>query len=425
MARKKSEKTKPARAAIRYVAITRRGILALAGILIVPWVILAAAWLRPAHTPGVVADVRETAPGLPGRAGKWGKLSLTPIVISPPMELMFTDWGFQPRPAWFFPEASAGRAIGMLRAAGVPASEAEPLRSRVRSEPRISGVVIQPDPEWVRSLAPGVRSNVYQMLSRTWLNRDQSLAFRYRGSNLEEWLGADRVSPRTRQLVEPLVYSDGEYMLFSDVALVQSEVGSEEELRRLGKALCRQPTVLARLSVGDAADVDRLIEYWGRGGRHTMVRPLLESIAEGGPGRFADVANLLPPFARNRIYRYPNVRSGDPGKQPLPNCLWSSLNFFRENPDDRYLDDAIALKALREDYAVVESDFELGDVVTFLDEGGNLFHAAVYIADDFVFTKNGASRMTPWTLQSIDDVRGFYRWRSADPRLVFHRRKGL
>jgi hypothetical protein len=58
----------------------------------------------------------------------------------------------------------------------------------------------------------------------------------------------------------------------------------------------------------------------------------------------------------------------------------SSLNFFSQNPDNRFLDAAFALKALKENYFIVESDFELGDIIAFLDENGDIFHAAVYIA---------------------------------------------
>jgi hypothetical protein len=165
------------------------------------------------------------------------------------------------------------------------------------------------------------------------------------------------------------------------------------------------------------------VEYWGRGGRRTEIRPLLESAAGGGADRFIDVVHLLPPFAQNHLYCYPKLSAGDLDRPAVVNCLWTSLNFFNPKPDDRFLDTAVALKALKEDYFIVESDFELGDIVAFLDEEGNIFHAAVYIAGDLVFSKNGISAMAPWTLSSLDDVKGYYRWRSENPRLIVHRRK--
>jgi len=152
---------------------------------------------------------------------------------------------------------------------------------------------------------------------------------------------------------------------------------------------------------------------------------LIESVAGGAPGQFIDVIHLLPPFARNHLYCYPELSVADLDKPTVVNCLWTSLNFFLPNPDNRFLDAAVALKTLKEDYFVVETDFELGDIVAFLDEKGSIFHAAVYIADDLVFSKNGISAMAPWTLMSLNDVKGYYRGRSENPRLIVHRRKDL
>jgi hypothetical protein len=54
-----------------------------------------------------------------------------------------------------------------------------------------------------------------------------------------------------------------------------------------------------------------------------------------------------------------------------------------------------------------------------------MFHAAVYIADDLVFSKNGISSMSPWTLMSIDDVKAYYKSSSENPRLIFHRKRDI
>jgi hypothetical protein len=189
--------------------------------------------------------------------------------------------------------------------------------------------------------------------------------------------------------------------------------------------ILRQPTVIARLSIEPATNLDMLVEYWGRGGRRTEIRPLLESVAGGGTNRSIDVIYLLPQFAQNHLYSYPELSAADLNKPAVVNCLWISLNFFLEKPDNRFLDTAVALKTLKEDYFIVETDFELGDTVAFLDDQGNIFHAAVYIADNLVFSKNGVSAMAPWTLISINDLKGYYRRHSENPRLIVHRRKNL
>ncbi len=418
---KKSDDSKSVHTSIAYWAIPRPWLIALATVMIAPWFGLAATWLRSVRP--AYFNVGAVAPTKSASSGRWGDLSLVPIVISPPMELVFTDRRFMATPTWFFPGANAGMVSHMLQSAGVPASDSAGLLSRARSEPRISGIVLSPDPAWVRALPEQTRARIYNLLARSELNLDQNQAFRYPEKSFEEWLNPNLISPQTRRLIEPLIYRNDGYMLFSDIELVRSEIGDPEELRRLYKSLYQQPTVIARLSIGRESDLNALVEYWGRGGRSTQIKPLLESAAGGGPDRFIDVIHLLPPFAQNHLYCYPNRR--DLENRLAANCLWTSLNFFLANPDDRYLDDEFALKTLKQDYFTVESDLAFGDVVAFIDERGALFHTAVYIADDLVFGKNGISLMAPWALMTFDEVKDCYRWRSEHSRMMFHRRKDL
>lgn len=419
MALKKSENKKPSQAVVPFIAILKPWLIAILAVLILPWLTVAAIWLKSDSFP----SWHEPAEVTLASKGKWGQLTLIPIVISPPMELVFTDWGFMHRPVWFFPGVNADAAVKILQTGGVSSADAANLRQKTEFEPRINGVVITPDPSWIRTLPPQTRAAIYNTLAKSELNSDQMQAFRFRGSSPDAWIGSGRVSARTRQLVEPLIYHDGAYMLFSDIELIRPEIGSEEELRQLGKALFRQPTVIAQLAVPHKNDMDSLVEYWGRGGRRTDIRPLLESVSEKGSDQSIDILYLLPPFAQQHLYNYPKLSAGDLDRPSVVNCLWTVLNFFSQEPDDRFLDGNTALRTLKEDYFVVEGEFELGDIVAFLDEQGDLFHAAVYIADDLLFTKNGLSAMAPWTLASLEDVKGFYRWRSENPRILFHRRK--
>jgi hypothetical protein len=179
--------------------------------------------------------------------------------------------------------------------------------------------------------------------------------------------------------------------------------------------------VLVTLTIDDPSEVEGLAQYWGRGGRRTDLRPLLESVVSASQERSIDVVHLLPSFVRSHLYRFPKITTSDLDKPLLANCLWSALNFFSAEPDDRFLDVNVALNTLRQDYYVIESGFELGDIVAFMDEDGDLFHVAVYLADNLVFSKNGTSPMAPWAIQSIDQIKGYYHARSAAPRLIYHR----
>ena len=84
-----------------------------------------------------------------------------------------------------------------------------------------------------------------------------------------------------------------------------------------------------------------------------------------------------------------------------------------------------AIATLRQDYHIVESNYQLGDVIALLDAEGDLFHVVVYLADDLVFTKNGTSPVAPWTIMPLDRVKDYYRNQSENPRLIYHRRNDL
>lgn len=399
-----------------------------AGLFIAPWIAVGAIYLRPSEseTSSVSpSSVEAAGPSQPADPGPWGELAITPVVVSPPVEYVSTDLG-DPGPAeWWFPASTMAEVESFLAASGLAAEDARRLRAAARAEPRIRGVLIRPDPEVVRGLSPDVRGRIYSQLARSAYNGDQAQSYRFLGSSIDAWLSGSPISAATRRLVEPLVYRDGRFLHFADLDLLRSAIADDAEMRRLRKTLYRQSTVLVRLSIDDEAEVRPLAEYWGRGGRRTDLQPLLESIAGAGADRSIDIVHLLPEFARDHMYRYPRITAADLDRPIIANCLWTALNFFSDEPDDRYLDVTTALNTLKNDYYLVEDQFQLGDIAAFLDEEGDIFHVVVYLADDLVFSKNGTTPMSPWTIMSVDDVKGYYRSRSAHPRLIYHRRTGF
>lgn len=402
-------------------------LILLAALTIIPWLIAGAIYIRSSAEP-VAAERPKSAKNVSAVSaapGPWGEISLARIVISPPLEYVAADWGRRSGPdEWYFPGTTVEMMEAFLLSTGLTPEQVSQLRATARPEPRTNGLIVRPDLTLVRSLSPQTRARLYLELGKTSLNFDQENAFRFRGSSVDEWLGGTLISPQTRQLVEPLIYRDGEFLLFADPEAIRSQISDPEELRRLAKALLRQPTVLAKLSVRDEKQVEALAEYWGRGGRRTDLRPLLESVANS-PDPTIDIVHLLPTFARNQLYRYPRLTAADFNRPVLANCLWSSLNFFNARPDDRFLDIKAALNTLQRDYFIVEGSFQLGDIVAFVDKNGNLFHVATYLADGLVFSKNGTSTVAPWVITTIDELKGYYRWRSSEPRLIYHRRNDL
>lgn len=410
------------------VVLHRVWLIALAALIIIPWLIAGVTYFwRSDHAdaPAPLALTVE-APSGSVAPGPWGQLSTTPIVISPPLEYVTADLGMEgDRLEWFFPGASAEVMEAVLATAGLSPEQIRNLRAAARPEPRIKGFIVTPDPAMVRNLSRETRGRLYLELGKTPLNFDHAHAFRFHGSSTQAWLGGSSISPQTKELVEPLIYRDGDSLLFADMKIIRAQIKDEKEVQRLKKVLLRQSTVIIKLSVTNESDIPGLAEYWGRGGRRTDLRPLLESVAGQGTDHSIDVIHVLPTFARNHLYRYPRQTWSDFDKPLLSNCLWSALNFFNPSPDDRFLDVNVALNTLRRDYYIVEHDFQLGDVVGFFDSSGNLFHVASYLADDLVLSKNGFTPMAPWAITTIDQLKNYYRLTSANPQVIYHRRKDM
>jgi hypothetical protein len=189
-------------------------------------------------------------------------------------------------------------------------------------------------------------------------------------------------------------------------------VGTAQERARAVKTLCRISTLLVRLRVRPNTNIEEVGRYWGRGRRSKDITPLLASLPKKPEGYTIDVAHLLPPFARRRLYTYPHP-DADP-TTPRQDCHWTSMNFFNETPDDRFLSTDYTYEVIMKDYYPVLGEPLFGDIVLLMTANGQALHSCVYLADNIVFTKNGSQAYMPWKLMALSDVRAFY---SMEPPL--------
>ena len=205
------------------------------------------------------------------------------------------------------------------------------------------------------------------------------------------------------------------------MALILGGLHSDAERFELVKALSRQAGLLVRVRIRPDTDIDRLLGYWGRGIQVKDTRPLLESIQRLPEGGNVSIIYLLPQFARQRLYTFPQTPK--PGDPPI-DCHWSTMNFFNDPPDQRFTDPSYTVQFLRDRFYSVSKPTLYGDVVLVLDKEGNAIHSAVYLADDIVFTKNGNNYTQPWTLMRLKDLLASY---SADgpPPMAFYRNRAL
>jgi hypothetical protein len=422
------------------VSVPRRWLAALMALLIVPWLVVGAVWLWPDGRPAGAAGGPGSDPATEvGQIGPWGELLVRPITISPPMEYVSRTWGELQPSVWHFPPMTGDELERLLVSFGLTGEAAAQLRNTARSAAPVPGLFVVPDAALVEGLAPDVRARIYLWLGRSAvsgytdapINFDQVSSYRFFGESIADWLAAP-LSPETRRLVEPYIYRHNGFMYFADIEQVRSRITDADELQRLAKRLLRHATVLAYLRVPSETDdlaLDALAEYWGRGGRRTDLRPLLESLRNEPPvnglRRAIDISHLLPTLVRQHLYRYPRPSVADLERPLLANCLWTVLNFFNAEPDDRYLDPAVSMAALKSDYYLVQDNFQLGDVVAFSDRSGNLVHVAVYLASDLLFSKNGTAPLSPWSILPLDRFKGHYVEYSDDWQITYHRRKDM
>jgi len=353
-------------------------------------------------------------------AGPWGTLSVQPILLEAPANLLSTNFRLGDN-RWYFQATQPVEVDGLLRSAGLTPDQIAQILPALQIVPERPGLLaVLPSDDLVRSLSPEARSSLYEQLAAIPENFAQVEPFRTTELHLDEWLGVSTLPPDVVRQVKDLLWRRGNALLFSDYNLVADSINSPQVKLQLLRHLTRKASLVVKLPVSDHADVDPLVQYWGVGGRADKVRPLLASLAQSGGGEL-DISNLLPAFARQRLYRFPDpLPESDLG----PGCHWSAFNFFNQNtPDDSLHTPAGVEKLLREKYVPATGEPRFGDIILLTLPDGSSIHSAVHIADGIVFTKNGPSLATPYVLSTMEDMLAFYPT-SERITLSYYRRAG-
>ena len=340
-------------------------------------------------------------------------MQYTRILIEPPDEFISAQ-ALEPEVTrWVFKGYTADRLHELWVAAGLSVAQIHELGAPAAIETTSDAIVVKPSPDFVLNLSAPARTRIYAVLSQFTENPNQREPFRFRADAVDEWFANSGLEQSTLALVKRMIYRRGQSALFSDHDIVLAHVASSAERLRLITTLARQSTLLVKLRVTPTSDIPLLTRYWSHGGRAKDIGPLLDSISHDPRGITIDILHLLPRFARARLFTYPQP-SDHPG-DINHDCYWTSLNFLNDPPDERFVDAAQVKAALEQDYAPVTGQPALGDVLVLVRPNGEVVHACVYIADDIVFTKNGASKVMPWVLMRLSDVIAFY---PEDPPLI-------
>ncbi len=426
--------------AVIQVQASRRVVVGLALLLLAPWAVLVLlAWTArdrssapagsPADPPPTLAaghspaqpthHSAERAGGVSsgavvsngrvelGKPGRWGQLKYTRIAIELPEEFVYVPPRSDDREVrWFFKGFTRDQFVALLESIDLGDELLEKLLA-APCESAPDGLWVTPGDAVILALNPEARASLYSILVGFKENALYIDPFCYRPALLNERLERSGLTDQSLSLFKDLLYHHGpSLLLFADVEPALRKITDETEQRRFVKTISRRTTLLASLRITPDSNVAELVAYWGVGGRAKDLEPLLDSLRRVEGGTMLDVLHLLPRFVRQRLYTYPPaVDETTVAKQ---DCFWSAFNMFNDEPDDRYADMNYAAEVLQTDYRHIVSPSQLGDLIFLATEDGTAVHAAAYIADDIVFTKNGAMYTQPWILMPLDDMVAIY-----------------
>lgn len=387
-------------------------------LLLLPWLVLLYVSGRLSSAPGGLigatpaANAEATAAENANfiyhcKPGPWGEVQYNRIVIEPPETLINAVQSTARPIVWSFVGYSPATLVALLQSAGLTDAQLAWATDTKNWETTSGAILLHPDKDFILSLSPEARATLYTALAEFEENIDQNDPYRFRAEAADEWFAHSDLRPETIDLVKRLLYRRGTSLLFSDIHIVLPTVPSLQERTRLIKTLARKSTLLVKLRIRGNSNIDALDNYWGRGQRGKDIKPLLQSLVrEGGNGTTIDIIHLLPRIPRSLLYTYPSPT--EPGARTYLDCHWTVLNFFNVKPDDRFQQLDAVTAAFINDYYPVTGSPTLGDVLLFAKPNGAIIHSCVYIADDIVYTKNGASPNAPWILMSLSDVVAFY-----------------
>ncbi|QYM78757.1 hypothetical protein K0B96_15855 [Horticoccus luteus] len=395
------------------IRLTSWGWCGLGVVLLLPWGVVA--WSLRSAPP--TEPVKASQPAIVRSAvmesgftrlpdGPWGHLRSSRIEIEPPEDYIPLP-EIQPDPLrWTFPGYSAAAVRELWRSASLTAAQEQALSAATSPAADGSGCVVMPNRNVVAELTPAARSVIYTVLAKFPANATQFAPFRLRADVGKDWFRDSGLPPDIITLATSMLYPRNGNLLFSDDDVVLPRLKSSADRIRFLKTLSRKSTLLVQLVIDPQTDVNAIAHYWGQGRRSKDLKPLLQSLVRRPEGAVLDIVHLLPPLPRALLYSYPQL-SQNP-QDEAHDCHWTALNFFNEQPDERFTDIEYVKKVLTESYYPVASEPTFGDVIVFVQPDGVAVHSCVYLAAGIVFTKNGAAFSVPWLLGNLETVEGFY-----------------
>lgn len=356
-------------------------------------------------------------------SGHWGRVSYYYFYLEAP------DYVVEKFPLpntttkWVFHLNEFDHIEPLLKSAGMPQERLDQLLAPRRLVKDSHSVYVFPSASDVESLTPENRALIYTELARNPANVFQYSPVFFLTDSVEEWATDSGLPKSIITKISSLSYKAGNALVFADIPLLLSQAADVAEARFIMRKLTRVRTLMAQLELSKDDSIPDLLNYWstGLGLRQKELEPLMQAIIHTKGLSHLDILHLVPPLPRKLLYTYPDISYTTEGR--LPDCHWTSLNFFNLTPQPFLLDTRLATSLVKQDFDKVEPPYHYGDVLMFITPNGQAVHSATFLADDLLFTKNGSNLLTPWLLMRLQDVSKLYDIEPGKTRIVGFRHK--
>ncbi len=335
--------------------------------------------------------------------GPWGQIRYWETLLEMPPHMVAQISRTDRKSEWYFGVGATDEVARVLADCGMDRAVAAKAMTTIDHWPD-GGFVLRPDDDLVINVSPDTRAKLYKLLRRWPQNDAMGKPSRFERMGALDWLDQTDIPQKSADIVRKLIYRDGVTELFVDYDIVVRSLPDNRDALEFLRTMTRQNCIMGSLVIRPDEDVEKLVSYWGQGGRERDVRTLIESARWSDTRHEIPLMMLLPHFVGDRLYRYRN--DTDPEGA---NCHYSSLNFFAHEPDSSYTNLSSCSATIDRDYADVPSgDRQLGDLVLLMSGARGVEHSCNFVASDIVFTKNGTARGQPWVLANLQQVVNYF-----------------
>ena len=341
--------------------------------------------------------------------GLWGTLEYFPVFLEAPESLIERFPIPASKSRWVFDSTSESDIRNLLKDCGLEDILVDAIFSAQQPVTEGSLTYLFPRVAQLDAISTEVRTKIYAELRKVSANEYHVDPVLITSGDVESWFKGADIDANSLAFIKKFSYIRGDCLAFSDLPALMSISSGESHMKKLMKVLTRSRCLMVSVKLDGNTEVEKVMNYWttGLNTRKKDVASLIKSIIAVRGEASMDLNHLLPATPRKLLYTYPDMSMFTEGI--MPDCHWSSLNFFNYDVKPYLLDSRLATSVVLEQFTPVQAPYKFGDIMFLLDaKHGDAFHSCVYIADDIVYTKNGRNIVSPWLLMKLEDVQKIY-----------------